>query len=82
MSINTNIKNLWDTECLAYTKDLILETIAKDGRCGASTALSARQRYFYAQNISEDEAPVILEIMHNALLAQNNRIAEITVHQD
>lgn len=82
MNIAENIKNLWDKECLSQTKDQILDAIAKDGRCVSGTVLSARQRYFYDQNISENEAPVILEIMHNALRAQNARINEIIVNHE
>ena len=81
MTITENIKNLWDTKCLSETKEDILYAIAKEARCAASTALSARQRYFYAQNISEEEAPVILEIMHNALRLQNERTNKLINQQ-
>lgn len=73
MSIKKNIKALWDKQCLPDTKDMVLVAIANDGRCAASTILSARQRYFYDKNIGDDEAPVILQIMHNALMEQNKR---------
>ncbi len=81
MDIKENIKNLWDTKCLNETKDKILDAIADDGRCKSKTALSARQRYFYDVNISEEEAPVILDIMHNALRAQNQGIEKMLIEQ-
>lgn len=77
MEIAKNIKSLWDNECLQRTKEDVLLAIARDGRCVAGTLLSARQKYFYNNDIPEEEAPVILEIMHNALKAQNDRINEI-----
>jgi len=82
MDIIENIKNLWDNECLDRTKDDVLIAIARDGRCACGTALSARQRYFYDKKFQEGEAEVVLDIMHNALRAQNERINEIIVNHE
>lgn len=75
MSMSKNIQNLWTTECLPETKKAIAEALAADGRIPRLKSInSVRQIYFYNGEVPDNEAPIVLEIMHNALRAQNERI--------
>ena len=69
-----NIFTLLKEHCNKTTRDKVVMAIAEDGRLTkGNTFISARQYYIYTKQIDAHEAPIILEIVQNAVKQQHQQ---------